>query len=115
MSLKEDVYAALSAILPNTYNVELPQNPTWPSIVYSVHTEEEDGWVLGGGYDLHTVTVAILDRDTDAIGVLRDQIVATFEQMDDFIIIESEGDSQYEGNAAVYAYLIMPKLRTRRF
>jgi hypothetical protein len=115
MSLKEDVYAALSAILPNTYNVELPQNPTWPSIVYSVHTEEEDGWVMGGGYDLHTITIAILGRDTDANAALRDQVVSAFEQMDDFIIIDAEGDSEYEGDAAVYAYLIMPKLRTRRF
>ncbi|MEW9586626.1 hypothetical protein [Paraburkholderia sp. DGU8] len=115
MNVKEEVFATLSAILPNTYNVELPENPTWPSIVYSLHTEEEADWVLGGGYDLHTVTVAILGRDTDANAVLRDQIVAAFEQMDDFIIIESEGDSQFEGDAAVYAYLIIPKLRTRRF
>ena len=115
MNVKTEVYAALSAILPNTYNVELPPNPAWPAIVYSVHTEEESGWVMGGGYDLHSVQIAVLGRDTDANAALRDQIVAAFGQMDDFIEIEAEGDSPYEGDAAVYAYLIIPKLRTRRF
>jgi hypothetical protein len=115
VSIKLDVYAALSAILPNTFNVELPPDPAWPAIVYSVHTEEEAGWVMGGGYDLHTVTIAVLGRDVDANEALRDQIVAAFEQMDDFLEIEAEGDSEYEGAANVYAYLILPKLRTRRF
>ncbi|MFL9860815.1 hypothetical protein PQR72_34625 [Paraburkholderia madseniana] len=114
MSLKSDVYAALSAILPNAWNVELPQNPTWPALVYTTHTDEESGWVMGGGYDLHTVTVAILGRDTDENGALRDQVVDAFEQMDDFLLVESEGDSNYEGDAAVYAYLVMIQLRTRR-
>jgi hypothetical protein len=115
MNVKTEVYAALCAILPNTYNVELPPNPTWPALVYTLHTEEESGWVMGGGYDLHTVTIAILGRDTDANAVLRNQIATAFEQMDDFIEIEAEGDSEYQGDAAVYAYLMMPKLRTCRF
>ncbi|MEW9584329.1 hypothetical protein [Paraburkholderia sp. DGU8] len=114
MSLKTEVYQALVAILPNTFNVELPPNPTWPALVYTVHSQEETGWVLGGGYDLHTVTIAILGRDTDENGALRDQIVEAFEQMDDFLLVESEGDSEYQGNAAVYAYLVMIQMRTRR-
>ncbi|MFL9899055.1 hypothetical protein PQR71_12975 [Paraburkholderia fungorum] len=114
MNLKTEVYAALVAILPNTFNVELLPNPTWPALVYTVHSQEETGWVLGGGYDLHTVTIAILGRDTDENGALRDQIVEAFEQMDDFLLVESEGDSDYQGNAAVYAYLVMIQMRTRR-
>lgn len=114
MSLKTEVYAALAAILPNTFNVELPPNPAWPALVYTVHSQEETGWVLGGGYDLHTVTIAILGRDTDENAALRDQIVEVFEQMDDFLLVESEGDSEYQGNAAVYAYLVMIQMRTRR-
>ncbi|RDK01437.1 hypothetical protein [Paraburkholderia lacunae] len=114
MSLKADIYAALVAILPNSHNVELPPDPTWPALVYTTHTDEESGWVMGGGYDLHTVTIAILGRDTDENTALRDQIVEAFEQMDDFLLVESEGDSNFEGAAAVYAYLIMIQLRTRR-
>lgn len=114
MSLKTEVYPALAAILSNTFNVELPPDPTWPALVYTVHSQEETGWVLGGGYDLHTVTIAILGRDTDENGALRDQIVEAFEQMDDFLLVESEGDSEYQGNAAVYAYLVMIQMRTRR-
>jgi capsular polysaccharide biosynthesis protein len=117
ISIEETVYAALSAVLPNTYAVELPEPPTWPAAVFEVNSEPEKGWVMGAGYEMHDIMVATMAKSKiEIVGAdrLRDQISAAMEAIPGFMSYEGGGDAAYEGDASVFAYVQNFRVRTRR-
>ncbi|WP_194720820.1 hypothetical protein [Noviherbaspirillum malthae] len=114
MTIKKLIAAALTPVLANSWAVELPKRPTWPAIVFEVATEEEKGWVLGGGYDQHVVSVFSLAKTVEEIDALRPQIIAALEAVPGFMGAEGEGDSDYESDPNVYAYYQDFRIRTRR-
>ncbi len=117
MSMDEILYAALSAVLPNTHSVELPPAPTWPACVFEIESTPEPGWVLGGGYDQHDISVVTLASSKIEIvgpGGLKQRIFAAVSALDGFMGDEFAGDAAYEGDASVYAYVQNFRIRTRR-
>lgn len=114
MNIHETLTSALSAVLPNTWLTELPPNPSWPALVFNVASEQEKGWVLGGGYDLHSIEVVIMSRSRTEITTLQSAIVAAMEALDGYMGEESQGDAAYEGDPRVYAYVMNFSMRTRR-
>lgn len=114
MTIKELITAALTPVLGNTWAVELPKRPTWPAIVFEVATDPEPGWVQGGGYDQHVVSVFSMAKTVEEIDALRPQIIAAMEAVAGFIGAEAEGDSDYEGDPNIYAYYQDFRIRCRR-
>jgi hypothetical protein len=51
MTIGSTINTALAAVLANTYAVELPQNPTWPALVFEIESQREDGWTIGAEYE----------------------------------------------------------------
>jgi hypothetical protein len=114
MTIDQIVNAALSAVLPNTHAVELPERPTWPALVFEVSGNPESGWVLGGGYDQHDVVVTTLARSRAEINALKSAVLAAMEALEGFLGDEFSGDADYQGEANVYAYVQNFRLRSRR-
>jgi len=114
MTIKQTVLAALEPVLPNSWAVELPPRPTWPAIVFDVDTEEEKGWVQGGGYDQHVVNVVALARDIDELDALRPQIIVAMEAIPGYMGMEGEGDGEYEEDPGVFGYFLNFRIRARR-
>lgn len=114
MSVKKIITAALSVVLPNTWAVELPVDPVWPAIVFDIDTMPEPGWVLGGGYDQHTVNIVILARTLGEIEDLQPQIDAALQVVAGYLTDEDRGDADYEGDASLYGYFSNHIIRTRR-
>ncbi|WP_298235912.1 hypothetical protein [uncultured Azohydromonas sp.] len=115
MSIKSLVLGLLTPILDNTWAVELPPDPAWPAVVFDIATEPEDGWVMGGGYDQHGVTVIVLARTQGEIEALVQPIRAALEGHEQSMGIQSHGDADYEPDPAVYAYHLTAILRTPAF
>lgn len=117
MSIEEIVYAALSSVMPNAHAVDLPANPTWPAVVFEVESTPEVGWVLGGGYDQHDISVVTLAKSKLEIvgqGGWKARIRAAMEALPGYLGDEFAGDADYEGDASVYAYVQNFRVRTRR-
>lgn len=113
MTIKQTVLAALEPVLSNTWAVELPPRPTWPAIVFEVDSAGEDGWVQGGGYEQHVVTVVSLARDLDEIEALKPEIKEAIKAIPGYLGDEEHGDSEYEGDPELYAYFQNFRIRTR--
>ena len=113
MTIQATVTAALSAVLANTWAVELPVEPTWPAIVFDIDSTPEDRWVLGGGYDQHLVAVVILARERTEIATLRPQIEAALQAIPGYMADEEHGDADYADDPSVYAYFMNFRIRTR--
>lgn len=113
--IKDQLYAALSPLLANTFAVQLPPNPTFPAIVFQVESEEETGWPAGAGYEQHEVAVLIIAPNLTAIDTLKPQIVAAIEGMPGATYLgrESEGDADYEADPEQYGYFLVFRVRTR--
>jgi len=114
MTIKQTVLAALEPVLPNTWAVELPKRPTWPAAVFDVDTEEEKGWVQGGGYDQHVVNLVVLARTVEELDALRPQLIAAMETIPGYMGNEGEGDGEYEDDPEVFGYFLNFRIRTRR-
>jgi hypothetical protein len=114
MSIKQIMLAALSGVLANTWAVELPLSPVWPALVFDIDTTPETGWVMGGGYDQHTVNVVILARSLGEIEALQVQVDAALSVLAGYLRDDDRGDADYEGDASVYGYFSTHVLRTRR-
>jgi hypothetical protein len=106
MSIKSDLKAALEPVLTNTHAGRLPNNPSWPAIIYEIATEKETGWTPDGSYYLHTVTITILSRSLANIATLRDAIKTAMGPLSDNNGPDDEGDASYEGDANVYGYFL---------
>ena len=114
-TINEIVTAALQPVMDNTWAVELPPNPTWPAIVFTVETETEQQWCLGGGYDQHDVTVVILAVTREFIDETKPAIRAAFEALATFMFEDTSGDVDYEDDPNVYGYSMTFRLRTPRY
>lgn len=117
ISIEETLYAALAAVLPNTHAVELPERPTWPALVFQVESTPEKGWVMGGTYDMHDISVVTLAKSKIEIvgaGGFKSRIRAAMEAIPGYMGDEFAGDADYEGDANVYAYIQNFRVRLRR-
>lgn len=114
MSIHADLTEALGSVLANTWATELPPKPAWPAIVFNVSSEPEKNWVLGGGYDMNAVEVAILARSRPEITALQKQVQAAMETLPGYMGDEEHGDAAYESDPQVYAYIMNFTVRTRR-
>lgn len=115
MTIKETVLGLIVPILANTWAVELPLNPAWPAAVFEVDSTPEDGWVWGGGYDQHVVSVIVMARTLAEIESLKPSIRTALEQHAQSMGLEDEGDADYEPDPAVYAYYFTARFRTPRY
>lgn len=114
MTIKEMVYQALTAVLPNSHAVELPKRPTWPAIVFEIDTQPEVGWTIGAGYEQNVVTVVILSPDLDQIEVFKSQIRSAIEVLSGYMTDEEHGDAEYEADPEVYGYFMNFRIRTQQ-
>ena len=115
MTIGSDVNTALSAVLANTYASTLPDEPTWPAIMFEIESERETGWTLGAEYEQHVITVNILSTSKAQISELRTQIESAIRAVSGYMGLEDHGDADYEDNARVYAYYMDFRIRTREF
>lgn len=113
-SIKQRVYEALAAILPNTHAVELPERPTWPALVFEIQVDPEPGWVMGGGYNQNDIVVMTFSRSQEEIEQIAGQVLAAISALDGFLGDEFSGDADYQGEADVYAYVQNFRVRSRR-
>jgi hypothetical protein len=113
MTVKSDVNTALSAVLANTYAIELPSEPTWPAIVYEIDTERETGWVLGAEYEQHVIAVTLLSDSLAEVATLKDQVETAMRALDGYMGLEDHGDAEYEDDARIYGYFMNYRIRTR--
>ncbi|MGI4856754.1 MAG: hypothetical protein ACRYHA_07485 [Janthinobacterium lividum] len=111
--IAEVIYLTLSAIVPNTWRGVLPDDATFPGLVFSIHSATEEGWVSGADYRSYTVQIAILGHDTDENQAIRARIVASLGPLDAFIGMEDEHDGEFEDRPEVYVWMMFVTLRTR--
>jgi hypothetical protein len=114
MTIHADIVAVLTPILANTWAVELPEQPSWPAIVFDVDTDPEQGWVLGGGYDQHTVAIVTLAKTRTELATLQTLVDAAMEALPGYLRDEDRGDADYEDDPSVYAYFSNFVIRKRR-
>jgi len=114
MNIDQLVTSALSPVLSNSFSANLPLNPTWPAIFFTVETQPESGWVLGGGYEQHTVSVIILAKTKNEIATLLEQVKAAMKQIPVYLIEGGSGDAEYEADASVYGYYTEHVIRMRQ-
>lgn len=114
MTIKSQVLTALSAVLTNTWAIELPEQPTWPAIVFDIDSELEQNWVQDGGYDQHTVGVVILAKTLGEIPALQTTVDVALMAIPVYLREEGRGDAAYEPDPSVYACFSNHVIRTRR-
>lgn len=117
MTIKTTVNTALSAVLSNTWAVELPVEPTWPAIVFDIDTTPEDFWATpaGSAYDQHTINVVILAKTQTEIETLLPQVNTALEAVTGYLLDGERGDAAYEDDASIYAYFTNHVIRTPRY
>ena len=106
MTIKSEVKTTLEAVLMNSFAVDLPDEPTWPAIVYEIESEKETGWTKDGAYVRHFISVTIYSDSLSEVATLRDQVEAAMMPLSDNNGADDEGDSDYEKDARVYAYFL---------
>lgn len=114
MTIKSSILTALTAVLGNTWATELPPDPTWPVLVFDVESKPEDTWVVGGGYDQHTVTVVIFARTLAEIPAYQTAIDAAMGAVTGYMVDEDRGDASYEPDPSIYGFFSQHVIRTRR-
>lgn len=113
-TIKQRILAALEPVLANSWAVELPVNPTWPAMVFNVETQPEKGWVLGGGYDQHNVSIVILAKTQGEITDLHQQVQIAMKAVTGYLEDGDHGDAEYESDPSVYAYFSNHVIRMRQ-
>ena len=114
MSIKTNLTTVLSTVLANTWAIELPVNATYPALVFDIETTPEQQWVLGGGYDQHTVTVLIYAKTLAEIDTLKASVDTALEAMAGYMLDGDRGDANYEDDASIYAYYCTHVIRLNR-
>ena len=104
MTIGEIVTTALTAVLENSWAVELPPEPQFPAIVFEIDSQPETDWVLGGGYTQHVVSIYTFAHTRTEISALRVSIQSAMELLTGFITEEESGDVQFEDLPGVYGY-----------
>jgi hypothetical protein len=115
MKVRPLITQTLTAVLPNTWLVELPPVPVFPAAVFDVDTTPEEGWCAGGGYDQHSVHLVVMARDADQLDDLLPRYQAALESLlPYFMYVEDGGDADYEADSSVFARYITVRLRMPR-
>lgn len=114
-TVKEIVSAALLPVMTNTWSIELPPNPMFPALVFTVETTPEEQWCMGGGYDQHEISVVILSKTQELIDSTMPQVRSAFEALPTYMVEEAGGDVDYEDDPDVYGYAMTFRLRTPRY
>lgn len=115
MTINQSVLSALTPIVANTWAVELPENPTFPALVFEVETNPEQTWVMGGGYDQHTVTVYILTKTVQERIAIESQIKTALGNVSGYLFEGDSGDADYEDDASIYAYFSTHVIREPKY
>lgn len=119
-AIHELLTTALQGV-PNSWAVELPPRPQFPAVVFSVETEPEESWCMGGGYDQHTVQIVALADTLEELGQLiptspaDGPIRAAIEALACYQYEDSSGDAKYEPDPRKYGRHITVILRTPRY
>lgn len=116
-TVHEQVTAALSAVFPNTWAVELPPQPTWPAVVFDIDSNAEDGWCMGGGYMQHDVNLIVVARTIEELDVLLPltgggTLRPALEGIPAYQYEDAAGDADYEPDPDLYARFLTVRLRT---
>ncbi|SFB96662.1 hypothetical protein SAMN05216344_106123 [Polaromonas sp. OV174] len=119
-TVHETVTAALSAVFPNAWAVELPPIPVWPAAVFDIDSAPEEAWCSGGGYTQHDVNLIVLARTIEELDVLLPMSAGgtlrpALEGLDSYQYEDACGDADYEPDPAVYARFLTVRLRTPRY
>jgi hypothetical protein len=115
MTINETVLTALTPILNNTWAVELPEDPTFPAIVFEIDTQPEQQWTMGGGYDQHTVSIVIMAKELSTVQTLLSQIKTAMLAVTGYLIEGESGDAEYESDASIYAYFTNHVVRLQKY
>ncbi len=115
MTIGETITTALETVTSNSWAVELPDQPTWPAIVYEIDSTPEDGWAGGGAvvYEQHVITVMTFAKTRTELSTLRAQIKSPIEGITGYMGDEEHGDADYEKDPRVYAYFQNFRIRER--
>lgn len=112
MTINSDISSALTAVLSNSWAVELPVEPTYPAIVFEIDSDPERGWVFGGGYTQNVITVHIMARTLTEIATYKPLIRTAMEAIDGYMAEEESGDAAYEDLPDIYGYFLTFRIRT---
>lgn len=114
MTVYQTVTTALKTVLANSWATELPNNVTFPAIVFDVETTPEPQWVLGGTYEQHTVGVFIYAKTLGEIQTLKPLIYAALQAVPGYMLDADSGDAEYEDDASVYGNYSNHVIRLRQ-
>lgn len=112
MTIGTTITTALSAVLANSWAVELPPEPAFPAIVFEIDSEPESNWVFGGGYTQHVITVTVFSETRTEMITLKNSVQTAMEALAGYIAEEESGDAQFEDLPGVYAYFQNFRIRT---
>jgi len=112
MTIGTTITTALNAVLANSWADTLPPEPTFPAIVFEIDSTPESGWVLGGGYTQHVVTVTTFAHTKTEITTLTALVESSIETITGFIADEESGTAQFEELPGVYAFFQNFRIRT---
>jgi len=115
MTINQTILTSLTPVLSNTWAVELPENPTFPAIVFEVDTQPEQQWTMGGGYDQHTISISILAKELSAVQTLLSQVKTVMLDVTGYLAEGESGDAEYEDDASVYAYFTNHVVRLPKY
>ena len=117
MTIKTSINTALSAVLANTWSLELPIDPVWPALLFELDTVPESTWAFpaGSAYDQHTVSVTIFAKTIEEIDALLPQVNIALQGIAGYMLDGERGDAAYENDASVYAYFTNHVIRTPRY
>lgn len=118
-TVHELVTAALAAVFPNAWAVELPPATAWPAVVFDIDSEPEGAWTIGGGYTQHDVNLIVVARTIEELDVLLPlagggALRPALEGLEAFQYEDGCGDADYEPDPDLYARFLTVRLRTPR-
>lgn len=117
MTIASTVNTALSSVLANTWAVELPPDTTWPAIAFEIESTPERGWVQGGGYTQHVITVLLFAQTRAELATYKPQILSAMEGINSdpfrYLGDEESGDAEFEELPGVYACYQNFRIRER--
>lgn len=112
MSLEAKVFAALSPLvgvdgrgMKCCYPVTLPQEPTYPAIVYQVTSADPSARTQAARFSDWTVLVTLYAEDKDSILALRASVLAAVDAMPEHKAHSELGDG-YEFEAKLYSWKV---------
>ncbi|WP_137719349.1 hypothetical protein [Methylobacillus flagellatus] len=114
MNIRELLLQTLTPVLDNTWAVELPDNPTFPAIVYDVRTEPE-GWACAGqvAYEQHTVAIVIIAETVEEIDPLHRAATAALMALPEYLADGEHGDAAFEEAPQLFGYFSNHVIRLR--